>query len=317
MKPIVKIVMSFLLCTLFLILMCACKNAGENSVTSTGNASGTNVQSPDNMISGDFSTNETASGGKDTVTDIGNNSNNEIIETPYLNLTFDSALSDHLHVVHHFESPYVLEFYAVLDNKPLQRLFDIRFSKETSTAGKKIRSMLGEVYVSTVFHSFTPDDSWTTDEINTVLAMQEVLNQLVDQIQAHQIEADYEETPSSNDVPESNITKNIEIVTPFCILNCPEQWENYLKVDHVQGETYTLNFYATLEEKTPILLFSLIFGGDDGDQLGAIKNSQGEYIPVNIVMGKVELSNYDDEDMTIIYEMQEGVNSLIEQMSLE
>ncbi|MBP3394828.1 MAG: hypothetical protein J6M38_09935, partial [Lentisphaeria bacterium] len=83
------------------------------------------------------------------------------------------------------------------------------------------------------------------------------------------------------------------------------------------SENYTVKFSAVVEEEDPVALFSLIFGGDDGEQLGVIKTSQNEYVTVNLVMEDLGDNVHSDDIMSILCEMQEAVNVLIPQFTLE
>lgn len=306
MKTIVKIVVCSLFCALSLCLIYACGKTGKTLVALTD-------ETTDNLTSEDLIINETTSAENGIITDIVTDKNNGVIETPYLNLIFDHALSDYLSVVHRSGNPYVLEFYAVLDNRPALQLFDILFGDCTNENAQTIHTAMGEITVSTIFYPFTPDDSWSQNEINTVFAMQEALNQLIEQIKY----SDREAAQIPGNTPESTVPNNIEIIIPFCTLIYPEEWADYLKVDHIEGENYTLKFYAVLEKKSPVLLFSLVFGGDEGDLLGVVKNSRGEYVPTNLIMETFEYVDYTSEEMNIIYGMQESVNILIKQLPLE
>ena len=238
------------------------------------------------------------------------------IETPYLTLYFDTALTDHLAIVHDPGTPYGLEFYATLDEKPEQRIFDILIGAGADGNLGVIETTLGKVPVSMIMYAFAPDESWTQDEVNTVLALQEVSNDLMEQILALQTAQDYEGPNLSTEVPESNISDDIEIITPYGILLYPAKWGTNLQVEQSEADDYRVMFYCNLDRNESVLLFTLIYGGDYGEQLGVIQDSQGRYLPVNLLMEEISENDYAG-DLSILYEMQEAVNLLIDKLPLE
>lgn len=254
-----------------------------------------------------------------------------VIKTPYIDFVFDTAFIDYLYVVHNDETEYVVEFYAIIDNRSKQRLFDIAFGDSTNESVMTISTEEGETPVSTVVYPFSPDDSWTQDEINTILAMQEVLNEILAQMGENEVKPDKIETKTPIVAATESTTKSntktdtktdekpeietyIETKTPYCTLNFPVEWEEYLKVKQIKGDVYTVEYYAVLKNRAPVLMFSIIFGGDDGEQLGALKDTNGQYVSVNLVLETFEKLNYSDKEMKIIREMQDGVNTLIDQI---
>lgn len=243
--------------------------------------------------------------------------NPDRIVTPYLTLYYNTSLSDCLTVVHNDGTPYRLEFYVVLEDKTEQRIFDILIGEGADGNLGVLKTNLGEVPASMVIYEFTPDENWTQDEINTVLAMQEVSNELIDQLMPLRIQNEYQGPELSAEQPGSNLSYDMEISTPFVSLLYPDKWESSLLVEQVEGETYQTLFYGALENYEPILLFTLIFGGDEGEQLGVLQDGQGQYIPVYLLMEEIDDTNYTENEMTILYEMQEAVNQLIDKLPLQ
>jgi len=116
---------------------------------------------------------------------------------------------------------------------------------------------------------------------------------------------------------EDSKVNDIEVKTPFGSLYYPAQWKDNIKINYKDSAGQTIEFISEINGHTSIMLFSLIFGGDDGDQLGVIKSENGVYVPVYLKMGTIEGLNVDTNILDDIYEMQEAVNVLIEQMPLE
>ena len=316
-EKIVKIMACIMICTLSLHLLCACSNVRKNTDDSTDvlidtNISNERTENTDNAIS-----QGTSFVVDDTDKDLVNDGSKEIIETPYLNLTFEHAFVDYLSVEHHLGKPYVLKFYAILENRSSIQLFEIVFDDDINTDCQMINTPLGVVTYKVVFYPFSPNDDWSRNEIDTVLAMQEELNSIVERIEAYQVVIDQEDDCGTDSIPEFNASESVEIRTPYCVLNYPKEWETNLKVEAIEGEFYTLNFYCILDNEVQEMLFSFVFGGDEGEQLGVLKNGENKYVPVYLVLETIDSEIHRQEDADIYYEMQEAVNVLIAQMSLE
>ena len=239
------------------------------------------------------------------------------IETPFLTLYFDETLTDCLGIVHDTGKPYVLEFYAVLEGKPEQRIFDILFAEGEEGNLGVLETDAGEFSVSMKVYDFNPDDTWTAGEIDTVLALQDTANDLIEQMMVYQMKEEYKGPEISQEKPESNLVDFLAIETPYGALSYPVKWQDYLVTERKQTDTYRIDFYGQLGEQEPVLLFTIIFGGDTGEQVGAIKDRDGQYVTVNVIMEALNVEGFEDADVAILYEMQEAMNLLIAQLPLE
>ena len=242
-----------------------------------------------------------------------------VIETPYLTLYYPEFFEDILAVVHTSGNPYILEFYTVLEGRASQRLFDIIFDAGSEGNLGIIDTEAGEVGVNMVIYSFNPDDSWTTGEINTILAMQDASNDLIEQIMALKAEDEEVEGPAiSTETPAPGLADFMSITTPYCTLYYPLTWQSYLQTEHTdKDDIHRVAFFAKIGDHDPTLLFTVLFGGDDGDQLGAILDENGQLITVvNILMAELNSEGFTEDEMTIWYEMQEAVNEMISKIPL-
>ena len=124
-------------------------------------------------------------------------------------------------------------------------------------------------------------------------------------------------TPDFIQQPEIKDTvNNVEIQTPYCPLYYPAQWGNALRHEHddSQEDVYKVHFYGKLEGHEAQLLFSIYFGGDEGEQLGAVMREGDVPVPVNILMAELNLSGWDEADAEQMYSMQESSNEVIEKI---
>lgn len=124
------------------------------------------------------------------------------MDNPYVPLYFDQAFSDHLVVIRESGPPYRLAVYCALEGRPNTLLFDISFGEGADGNLGAIRAGEETVPVSMVIYTFTPDSSWTQAETDTIYAMQEVANDLIDQIMQYQTQSDYTGPAVSTEQPE-------------------------------------------------------------------------------------------------------------------
>ena len=237
-----------------------------------------------------------------------------LIQTPYIELHFDEAFADLLGVVHTAGTPYLVEFYATLDERPEQRLFDIALGEGADGNLGAIQTDAGIVPVSMTIYTFEPDDSWNSGEIDTILAMQDVANDLMQQLMEYQAMDGYDGPTVSDEQPESTWVNYMDIQTPYVVMQYPAAWKDFLVVESEEKEEYWVNFYGKLEDRDPILLFSVILGGDYGEQVGVIPNGEEGFVTVNLMMEKLNLDEMNEADVQILYSMQEDANWLIENM---
>lgn len=247
---------------------------------------------------------------------------NDQIPTPYFPLHYPDALADLLVVVKTADEPFSLEFYAMLEDKPEQRIFDISLSQREKGNLGTVKTETGDVYVDVTFYKFNPDDSWTKDEINTILAMQEAVNDMIAQLDLEE-ESTPDETKKpvvEETAPESSVVNTLTVQTPYCTLHYPVRWKDYLVTEQIENEetgVYRVLFYAKVGDREKCLLFTILFGGDEGDQLGVVLDEAGDYITVNVQFEELKLDGWQGEDVQILSAMQEAVNELIEKLPLE
>lgn len=112
--------------------------------------------------------------------------------------------------------------------------------------------------------------------------------------------------------------KGFVIETPVVDLYYPEKWNDFVRVEQIEGDFHTVQFFATIEGKNEIQLFDVLLGGEEGYLLGYIKGENNEEISVNIVSYDFELGDdWTSEEETLIYAMLEDVNYIIGMLQKE
>lgn len=240
------------------------------------------------------------------------------IQTPYCILNYPEVLADHLLVIKTSQQPYVLEFYAVMDEKQELRLFDLSFGEGSGGNMGAIKTQEGEVLLNVTIYQLPTNDTWSKAEITTAHAMQDVVNELIEQMQP-KAEGTQANTPAVSEQPEEDRTVyNLEIETPYCKLYYPARWANTVSfdIDDEQKDIYKVHFYSQIDGLESQRLFSIYFGGDEGSQLGAVMSNENIPVPVYLIMEQLEIDGLNDEVIDLLYSMQEASNQLIERLPL-
>ena len=241
------------------------------------------------------------------------------IQTPWLTLYYPEAFSDLLVVANTGNDPYVLEFYAMLEERPEQRLFDVRLGKNFDGNMGIVKTAGGDIGVDLTIYAFKPEADWTQGEIDTVLAMQDAANDMLARLDLTEAPGKQDKPVVEQEKPESSIHNTGSIETPYCTLEFPVIWEEYLLVEQKERPdgVCQVDFYGKVGTKRQRLLFTVLFGGDEGDQLGAILTDDGGFVTVNLQMTQPDLTGWKDADAEVIYAMQEAVNDMIARLPLE
>ena len=240
------------------------------------------------------------------------------IQTPYCTLHYPEGLAEYLLVANTSQKPYVLEFYAVMEGKQELRLFDIALGEGSGGNMGMVLTQEGQIPLQVTMYTLTTDERWSEGEIITVHAMQDVVNEMIDQL-APKIEEAQPEALNISQQPEDNgAVNNLEIETPYTTLYYPARWADVLSnvYDDSQNEGYKVHFYSRLEGRENQLLFTICFGGDEGQQLGAVMGSDEIPVSVSLTMGQPQLDGWDAAEIETVHSMQEAANHLVDRLPL-
>ena len=243
---------------------------------------------------------------------------NGTIATPYGTIIYPESLTDNLVVINTGEKPYVLEFYALLENRKEVRLFDLSFGEGSGGNMGEIIIAEGTVPLNANIYRIPENIAWTDSELTTLYAMQDAINDILENLDMANKEENKAEI-SVEDQPEDNGTiNNIKIETPVTDIYYPSEFRDTVKYtcDDKEKGIYKVHFFAELENESDVALFSIYFGGDEGEQLGIVEDSSGNIIPVYLIIKELETENLTDKETELLYTMQEASNSLIERLPL-
>ena len=240
------------------------------------------------------------------------------IQTPYGAINYPESLADHLLVIQTSQQPYTIEFYAVMEEKQELHLFDISLGEDSGGNMGLVTTPEGEIPLNVTIYTLALDESWTEGEVITVYAMQDVVNDMIEQMGPKTEDGKHESSVISQQPDNGATIHNLEIETPYCTLYFPARWSGMMtyEYDNTQEDTYKVHFYSRIEGRENQLLFSIYLGGDEGDQLGAVMSSNGIPVPVNLLIAELNLDGWNAEDAETVYTMQEASNELIARLPL-
>ena len=129
-------------------------------------------------------------------------------------------------------------------------------------------------------------------------------------------------TPSPTSVPLATTTTpeptypDVAVKTPYATLYYPGQYKDYVKTEVMDdGFETTVLFYCIAGEHKDALLFTIFFGGAEGEPLGSYQTSQGYAVDVTTEMsGYIPDGSWSSADADIFYAMQEGMNHVISRL---
>lgn len=107
----------------------------------------------------------------------------------------------------------------------------------------------------------------------------------------------------------------IAVETPYMTFYCPEDWKNAVEWETVQSGGNTVLTFCLTTVETPVTLFSLAIGPEDGNgyYLGYLDDADGK-IHIYSEMNEQDPSDWSEADYMEICYQQERVNDLILQL---
>lgn len=127
---------------------------------------------------------------------------------------------------------------------------------------------------------------------------------------------------TGSDATESNgaLTQSqsdgLEIETPYALLAYPAEWSGLIQVEQIPGDPYRVVFTAKLDSGIRQELFTIIFGGLQDGAVGLVEVS-GQKVPVHVSVQDINPGDdWTDNDISMIYAMQECLNDVLAGLNL-
>ncbi len=244
------------------------------------------------------------------------------IVTSYGNLIFPGDWAPFLQAEVTDGDPCTVAFSAVLDSREApQPLYSITLGGEAEGAIGAIQTDDGTWYaVKVEIPAFTPDDTWSDEDINIVFTMQETLNSVLSHLDMKDADVLNEDVQETEPKPTQSSGKvdpdDLKMDTPYMELHYPAKWMDYVLIQVEEGESYSVSYSAVIGTHPQQHLFTVHFGGSLGTSLKTIKAESGEMVEIRIELTELELDGtWSAEERSIVTSMQEDLNFLLNKMN--
>lgn len=128
------------------------------------------------------------------------------------------------------------------------------------------------------------------------------------------------EAAAETTLPEITIpapTPDAEIVTPYGTMLFPGDWSVFLETV-VSEDPYCVRFDCRLESGRAVELFTISFGGEMADAIGAVKDAEGTLVAVSVAEAEFAPDEtFSDSDANIVYNMRSCLNYVLESLGLQ
>lgn len=233
------------------------------------------------------------------------------VDTPYGKLSCSGTWNGTLRIELQDGDYYSIAAYGLLEGKPEMHLFEIIIGGSGETLAGQIEKS-GKIFdVYLTVPDLAIDESWTETERGQIYGMQSTVNTFAEQILAAGKKS---EAGKTEQVTVEEDAEDILIRTSYGVWRYPVKWKDNLRTKSNTTNGYAVSFYARIEGKTEVRLFDIIVGGSGGDYVGAISigANSGELYIVSYDVSPDE--NLTEEELAMIYSMQEDVNYTFEKM---
>jgi hypothetical protein len=227
------------------------------------------------------------------------------VNTPYGKMVFPGKWANYLKIQRTENPELKISFSADFPSGKNQPLFDIRFAEAQKPAVGQVVTAEGvAVGVHVTVHTFSPDGSWSVDEIDATNEMLESLNDVL---------AGLNMVPVGTPIPEI-VGEEMSVDTPYCKLYLPKRWLEELRIttDEAKGY-YEVIFSAKIGAHDSVEVFAISFGADEsyGPQAGLVKTENDIPIVIRLRSFDLDTKDWGSVDRSTLLALQEDVNVLL------
>lgn len=153
-----------------------------------------------------------------------------------------------------------------------------------------------------------------TPQIILVILLSVVLAMLIGFVGVlHWLEA--ADTPQPTESVPAATQSGIE--TPYGALFVPEEWAQYLRLEHKEGNGNWVGCCYLSEGRNPMPLFEVLFADPDSNVVGYLIMEDGSRVSVSIVMHELTFGDdWTEEEKALVSAAQEAVNEIIGQLDV-
>ena len=120
---------------------------------------------------------------------------------------------------------------------------------------------------------------------------------------------------SESSIGEAGELGSSTVSTQYGDLQYPSEYKDSYRIDKKTADEFEMiAFYATLQDKDDVRLFTVCFGNADGTKIGEVDGPNGT-VPVYLYVEKIDFDeSWSDEEIETVLGMQEGLNLVIESL---
>ena len=224
------------------------------------------------------------------------------VQTPYGDVIYPNSWENMLTAACVSENPYVLRFSGNIAGTDSVPLYDLVFNGEEGAFFASFYNVDGDlVEVRVVVHALN-------DTAEAVLyRMQQELNNT-----ALALPLSYHEgAKNPADLVQTAPNSGFAIQTPYGTVNYSSYWESYLKVESIEGVPHKLAFWCVMPDKDPVLLYTIVFGEAEGEQVAMINDH-----PVTVQFsGFIPDETWTEEEQNVVMSLSDEISLTLEALT--
>ena len=238
------------------------------------------------------------------------------VETPYGELQCSGTWKGQVRSEVTGENGCTIRFFGSVPEKEEQHLFDIAIGGSGDVFVGMLTKTDGtqeEVYVTV---SDLPEAAgWTAEEVVQFYSMQDTMNALLEQLSLS--ERSMEEPEAEHTEPAENAAGgDVTVSTYYATLQYPGKWKSYLRTSIMNEAGCKVCFFGTVPGYAEAHLFDIVINGSADIPAGTLTTAQGTQVPVGInILDIVPDENMNDDEMAILFAMQDDVNYVLEKLT--
>lgn len=199
--------------------------------------------------------------------------------------------------------------FGTVPGKAEQKLFEISVGGDGAIPAGTYTDQNGQqIPVFLTVPELTMDADWTAEEQRAIYAMQNVLNDILDQLDL---------TPVEQSKESESVLEDVTVTTTYGAVAYPGQFNGKMRVAQDYSNGYRLRAYATMPGKAEIHLFDIVIGSMGDVYAGVLTDPYGNRKEVYLNVADLDLDDsWLEEDRNEVALMQNLLNDFCEQLAV-
>lgn len=122
--------------------------------------------------------------------------------------------------------------------------------------------------------------------------------------------------PATEPVVTNPVEEGLVLATPVGQLTCPSEWASYVRLEQgLEDGLYRADLYGITGEHETLLFTVYVGEQGDGHLFGTAPDDQGQRLAIWVSVEEFQGDEtYVEEELQVIWQMQQNVNVLIDQI---